>query len=355
MQYPAHGANVASLYEGLQIPMPSTIIDLSENTNSLGTPIELQTMWPELLKKVMTYPHEQAEPFKSQVAAFHGIKPKHIAVCNGASEGLMAIAQFLRGQTVALLEPSFSEYQRTLLQHGCSIVSIPTTNIETYLFSDEQLHQALQQAKALYICNPNNPTGVVQSKQWIESLVQAYPGKYFIIDEAFMDWTDEKNSVISLVTSYPNLLVLRSMTKMFAMAGVRLGYIVSQLAQSIGAFFPHWNVSGIAIALGCKCLELTQFVAHSRKQSNALRIEMQSFFKRLNCRVTNSEVNFFTFCLPPTYDAEHFYMSLLQQGIVLRHTKNYEVLCGEWFRIAVKDVHSWQICEEAIEKYVQND
>lgn len=355
MHFPAHGANAASLYAQLQLPIPSRITDVSENVNSNGLPIALQQLWPTLLTTVAEYPHEQAAPFLQAVATHHQLPTRYIQVSNGAAESLMVLAQFFRGQTVALLEPSFSEYRRTLMQHGCEILSIVTTNVAEYSFSQQAVAQALQRAQALYICNPNNPTGVVQARQWIEQLLQHYPHVYIVVDEAFIDWTDEQQSVIDLVPHYQNLIVLRSMTKMYALAGVRLGYVLSQTVPQLRGYFPHWNVSGIAIALGCECLKQRQFVEQSRQQVAQLRQDMQRCLQQLGCTVTKSEANFLTFCLPARYDADDFYFTLLQQGIVLRHTKNYVALNGKWFRIAVKNQETWQICNEAIEQYVQNN
>lgn len=354
MQLPAHGANAAALYKSLNIEMPATVYDLSENVNSEGLPKAVMTQWPALLNHVTSYPHEQAEPFRSEVASKHGLPADAVVVTNGAAEGLMALAQYFNGQQIALFEPSFSEYRRTLTQQNCTIHSIVAEQIENYSYNKETLHETLEKVDAVYICNPNNPTGVLLEKSWIESLLQHYHSTTFVVDEAFIDWTDEQQSVVSLITKYPNLFVARSMTKMYAMAGVRLGYIIGQQAQKIAAYLPHWNVSGIAIALGQICINEEEFTENARRKSTKLRTEMTEDLQNIGCTVSKSAANFILVQMPARIEPMHFFKALLQKGIVLRHTKNYIGLEGKWFRIAVKDKEIWQRCKDEIENYVKN-
>lgn len=354
MQLPAHGANASALYKAMKIAMPKEIIDVSENVNVDGFPQIIKEHWPNLINKIGTYPDELAEPFNSNIADFHQVSKDQILVTNGAAEGLMALAQFFRGKDIALLEPSFSEYKRTLQQQNCTIHSIVAEDIVNYRFNEHALNKLLSSVKAIYICNPNNPTGVLLKKVWIESLIQKYPHCHFIIDEAFIDWTDEVESVVSLIKTYPNLFVLRSMTKMFALAGVRLGYVMGQHVEKLRYFLPHWNVSNIAIELGSICLKEQKFIDESRQKSAKLREEMALELKSLGCAISNSAANFLIFKLPDKLNPDHFFSHLLQRGIVLRHTKNYVGLDGKWFRIAVKNEKIWAKCKEEITHYVKS-
>lgn len=354
MQYPAHGANPASLYKALQLDMPTSIIDVSENVNVFGTPEEVVQQWGDCVQLLQQYPHEEAEPFTSAAAAYHGILREHVAVSNGAAESLNVIAQSFAGKRVVLLEPSFSEYRRTLMQYGCTIEQVVATSIEQYTFDEDVLRDALNDAAACYICNPNNPTGVLTARASIERYVASYPQCTFVIDEAFMDWTDEVESCVSLVSHYNNIIVLRSMTKMYGLAGVRLGYMLTQKAQQYRAYFPHWNVSTVAIALGVTCFQQHAFVEKSRAHADKLRTTMSEQLRAIGARVTNSRANFLTFSLP-NVDADAFFMHMLKRGIVLRHTKNYVGLNGRWFRIAVKSDDIWATCLQEMTDYVQHD
>lgn len=354
MRLPAHGANARALYEAMQIDMPDDVIDVSENVNALGLPKAFQAIWPSLLSQVTSYPHELAEPLRSQLAQHHQLASEHVLVTNGAAEGLMALARHLHGQDVLVLEPSFSEYKRTLLHQHCTIHRVIADDIANYQFDVEKINQQLKKVTACYICNPNNPTGVVQKKQWIHALVAANPHCLFVIDEAFMDWTDEAESVIALLSSYSNIVVIRSLTKMYALAGVRIGYVLGQQVAAFRPHLPHWNVSAIALALGSECLKQQEFVRQSVASSSKLREKMQRYFHSIQCQYSNSAANFILFKLPEHYDADHFFAHLLKRGIVLRHTKNYEGLHGQWFRIAVKTEAIWARCQKEMDQYVKN-
>ncbi|MEG0439760.1 MAG: histidinol-phosphate transaminase [Solibacillus sp.] len=354
MLLPSHGANASALYKATGITMPQEVIDVSENVNVDGFPEKIKEHWPSLLTKLATYPNEQAEPFYTDIADFHEVQKSHVVVTNGAAEGLVALAQFFRGKDIALLEPSFSEYKRTLQQQNCTIHSIISNDISHYRFNEQVLNELLLRVSAIYICNPNNPTGVLLKKEWIEDLIQKYPHCDFVIDEAFIDWTDEGESVVALTNTYTNLFVLRSMTKMFGLAGVRLGYVIGKQADKLRCFLPHWNVSNIAIELGSICLQEQQFVKKSREKSGRLREEMSVVLKNLGCTISDSSANFFLFKLPNRLNPDAFFSHLLNRGIVLRHTKNYVGLDGEWFRIAVKSEEIWAKCKEEIINYVEN-
>lgn len=354
MELPAHGANAAALYKAMNLHMPDKVIDVSENVNHLGYPKLVEQQWANLMDKIVGYPHDQAEPFRSQAADVHEVAVQHVVVTNGAAEGLMALAQLFNGQEIALLQPTFSEYARTLKQQNCVIHSILADDIETYRFNEEILEKQLKDVHACYICNPNNPTGVLLKKHWIEQLIKKYPHCDFVVDEAFMDWTDESESVVSLANTYSNLFVVRSMTKMYAMAGIRLGYVLGQQAEKIRHYLPHWNVSAIANEIGSLCLQDKYFVKESREKSSKLRSQMVKDLKLIGCKVSNSAANFLLFQLPEQYNSDKFFEYLLKRGIVLRHTKNYVGLDGAWFRIAVKSEEIWTKCKGEISNYVKN-
>ncbi|MEK4699525.1 aminotransferase class I/II-fold pyridoxal phosphate-dependent enzyme [Solibacillus sp. FSL R7-0668] len=354
MLLPAHGANARALYEAMQIDMPNDVIDVSENVNAMGIPKAIQAIWPNLLNQLASYPNELAEPLRSQLAQHHQLQCEQVLVTNGAAEGLMVLAQHFQGQDILVLEPSFSEYKRTLSQQNCTVYTLIAEDIIYYKFDMDKLNSQLEKVTACYICNPNNPTGVVLEKQWIHHLVAAHPQCLFVIDEAFMDWTDEAESVIPLLTSYSNLLVVRSLTKMYALAGVRIGYVLGQQVEKLRPYLPHWNVSSIALALGSECIKQQEFVKESVDYSSELLAKMKRYFRSIQCPYSNSAANFLLFKLPEQYDADHFFIYLLKRGIVLRHTKNYAGLNGQWFRIAVKTEEIWARCQKEMDHYVKN-
>lgn len=354
MYLPDHGANPYTLYEQLNMKKPDRLIDLSENVNALGQPDGMEKVWQRLFSTIGAYPHMEGEPLRSELAQMHHVLREHVVVTNGAAEGLMAIAQLLKGREAIVLEPSFSEYKRTLRTHGVNVQSLIVDQICDYSIPFYQLEQLLTPNHALYICNPNNPTGVCQTADTMQRLIDLTKrkGALLIVDEAFMDFTEEASSVVGDVMKHPHLIVLRSMTKMYALAGVRLGYIVSQYAQDLAKLLPHWSVSGVAIELGRFCIQQKEFVAKSRMFSNQQRAMMRSFLIEKGATVSNSAVNFISF--KPPFETAPFYRYLLERGVVTRHSENFLGLDGEWLRIGMKSEEALQALQEGWLQYENN-
>lgn len=354
MHLPDHGANPNSLFHQLGLEVPEEMIDLSENVNALGQPQGMEQVWTETFHQIGSYPHMQGEPFRSKLASHIHVKTNYVTLTNGAAEGLMAIAQLMRGRKAIVLEPSFSEYKRTLASQNIAIQSVIVEDICTYAIPFQKLEAILTNESVLYICNPNNPTGVCQTLEAMQQLVEltAQKGAKLVVDEAFIDFTNEASSVIHLVEQYPHLFVLRSMTKMYGLAGVRLGYVVSQQAVHVAQLLPHWSVSNVALGLGMFCLQQQSFVEKSRTYSDHMREKMRMFLLSRDCNVTNSAVNFLTF--KPPFEVKPFYRYLLQYGIVTRHSENFIGLDGQWLRIGIKEQYKLQLFIERWRQY-END
>lgn len=356
MQLPSHGANPHKLYESLHIDVPDQIIDLSENVNAQGLPKEIQQLWPQLVGLLSDYPDELADPLRTKLAQHHQLQVENVIVSNGASESLAVLARYFNGKKACILQPSFSEYKRTLLAENIKVDSLLVDDICHYSFSIEKVKQAMNEVDVLYICNPNNPTGVLIEADTMEQLLQHGRGNNcsVVVDEAFMDWTNEEQSVISLVSKYENLFVVRSMTKMYSLAGIRLGYVLTQQAPDLRKFYPHWNVSNVAIRIGEKCLGLDQFVKVSTRINEVCRKDIKDFLRSFHCEVSNSQANFILFKLPASFQHDDFFIDLLKKGIVLRHTYNFIGLDGQWFRLAIKTPAMMEKFKTAFINYVQN-
>lgn len=340
MQFPSHGANYESLYQNFGIKMPEKVFDLSENVNFLGAPNAVKEEWPNLLPKIQAYPHPQAEPLRSLLAHSHRVKPTQILVGNGAAELLTFFAQRFAGKRVILIHPTFSEYKMSLEAAGAVIEDIIISDVKNYKLPIQQIKAAMNSASCLYLCNPNNPTGSLIKRDVLEEFITygEEVGCEILVDEAFMDWTDEEHSVISLINQYSNVTVMRSMTKMYGIAGVRLGYLISrvQLVQELASKLPHWNVNALALAIGEICLMDQTFRKESIMKSRALKEKIEDFLINRGCEITKSAANFLCFQLKEPSKTRDLYFYCLEHGVVLRHTENYLGMDGQWLRIGMK-------------------
>lgn len=357
LQFPTHGANYEALYKRFQLEMPSTVHDLSENVNVLGVPTAVKNVWPTLIHTISSYPHPEAEPLRSKLAQLHGVLRNHLLVGNGAAELLTFFANRFQGKKVIIIHPTFSEYELTLEAAGAEIVEIVTEDIMNYELPIASIQQAMANAACIYFCNPNNPTGALISKNVLEQLIRygEQVGCEIVVDEAFMDWTDETHSVISLVSQYSHVTVFRSMTKMYGIAGIRLGYlighpeIIAQLEQKL----PHWHVNQLAIEIGQICLQDEAFRLKSIQKSNDIKQQITDILHEHECTVLKSAANFLCFQLKDYERTREFYFYCLQRGVVLRHTENYKGLNGQWLRIGMKDEAAMSALKNCLNEWCQ--
>lgn len=353
-----HGANYEALYKQFQLDMPKKVYDLSENVNYLGVPEVIKNIWPQLISSISTYPHPEAEPLRTLLAQKHDVASEQIVVGNGAAELLTFFAHRFNGKKVIIVHPTFSEYEQTLKAAGAELIDIMIENVNDYELPIGLIKQSMNDASCIYFCNPNNPTGALIKRNLLEQLIQygQEVGCEIVVDEAFMDWTDEANSVIPLVSEFEHVTVFRSMTKMYSIAGIRLGYLVgsSNLVQQLKRQLPHWNVNGLANELGQLCLQDDSFRTKSIEKSDAIKKEITHFLQQHDCTVLNSAANFLCFQLNDQEKTRDFYFYCLKQGVVLRHTENYKGLNGKWLRIGMKDTDAMNALKNCIEKWYQS-
>lgn len=340
MQLPNHGANPHRLYEKLNMTMPPVVYDFSENVNALGLPKQIKAKWPQLLQQVTAYPDPYGEPFLSSAARFHRLPKDFLLIGNGAAEVFSFLAERYRGKKALIVQPTFSEYEATLEAKGAEVQHIVMSEATGFSLPIDEIKEAMQGANVLYLCTPNNPTGLLPSRKALTELIE-HGEKVecdLVLDEAFIDFVDESLSFISTVKQYERLIVVRSMTKMYAIPGIRLGYVVSNpsIIEEIRSFAPHWNVNGIAAEVGALCFEAETFVEKTKEHSAHERSKMRTFLEEYDCVVLQTVTNYLVFKLPSRLQASKFYRDLLARGIVLRHTENFPGMDGRWFRIGMK-------------------
>lgn len=342
MQLPNHGANPQNVYGQLGLTMPTEVFDFSENVNGGGPPPFVEARWRTFYPLIQRYPDPDGEPFLAKVAAFHGISKDTVLLGNGASELFSVLARRYENKRVIIIHPTFAEYERTLKAANAEVISIIVEDIIQYALPMERLSKEMKDADALIICTPNNPTGVLPKKSELEQII-AHGAKVqceIIFDEAFIDWVSEDFSLINRVVENPHVIVVRSMTKMYAIPGLRLGYLVacSTIVESLKAMLPHWNINAFALVIGAGCLDEQEYCNNAIQYATAQRQRLHEFLMAYGCQVTNSVTNYVCFSLPKSSDADSFFAYCLANGIVLRHTKNFKGLDGKWFRVGMKDI-----------------
>ncbi|RLJ90878.1 pyridoxal phosphate-dependent aminotransferase [Planococcus citreus] len=358
MKLPEHGANPHRLYEQAGHKQPSEVIDFSENVHPFGPPVFLKEQWGDFYNLLSSYPDPQAEPFRSAAAEYHGVEKERVAAGNGAAEIFTWLAKRYRGKRVALVEPAFSEYRSTLETENIHILEIYLKPERAWQLELEDVKRQLAQCDALYICNPHNPTGRLLGLAKLEEIAALCKGKCeLVIDEAFIDFIGEHASFIPLLKRYPHVIIVRSMTKMYALAGLRLGYVIaeSSIIRELTGAAPHWNVNGLAAAAGARCFSEEAYRERIIRAADSERTKMEDFLEMMGCPFIPSAANFLCFQLPDPVRSEPFFHAMLEAGIVLRHTYSFKGMDGEWFRIGMKSTSAMERLRKEMQQWFKDN
>lgn len=321
-----HGGDV---YEG------NIELDFSANLNPFGTPEGVKAAVSACPGRLFAYPDPYCRRLVSAIAAYENV-PKEYVLCGaGAAELIYSFAFSEQPKRVVELAPTFAEY--TLPLANAEIERFFLSEADGFRLNADFL-DFIEETKpdAVFICNPNNPTGRMADPKLIADAAEKCLrlGARLFIDECFMDLADVPESFVPKLTEYPNAIVLKAFTKSFGMAGLRLGYCLSadgELLSRMSRASQPWNVSTPAQEAGIAALGETAFLDKTRSLIKKERPRMAAELKKLGVTVYGSNVNFLLIKTSPGLDG-----SLVRRGIKIRNCGNFHGLTDEFYRIAVK-------------------
>jgi threonine-phosphate decarboxylase len=321
------------------LALPEKYIDFSANINPLGPPPALKEKWNGFYQEITVYPDPFAVKLKSRIAESEQISNDSILIGNGGAELITLVARFLTGKKVLVVEPTFSEYEKACRANHCEIQYHHLKGPD-FALSIEELRLSISSADALFLCNPNNPTGIPYPVSTILSIIEECVKQncFVILDEAFYDFLLDYHSFIPYINKFPNLIIIRSMTKMFAIPGLRLGYLAAtpEIIAKLSRLQPHWSINTIALLAGELCLQTKEFIKETQVYIWEERERLNTFFNKNNFEITPSQVNFYLLRDPFLTDQFSLFEFLLHRGIIPRHTFNFPGLEGNWLRFAIK-------------------
>ena len=311
-------------------------LDFSANVNPLGPPPRVIAALQAAAADVRQYPDPYCRALLAAIAAHESLPPETILCGAGAAELIYAYCDALRPQRVMELAPTFSEYSAAARHFGAAILRHPLS-AEAGFLPDGRLLDSLARERpdVLFLCSPNNPTGRLLPRPLLEQVLERCRAQstQVLLDECFLDFTDAP-SAKDLLPAYPNLLILKALTKSYALAGVRVGYCLAADAALLGAMASSvqpWNVSLPAQAAGAAALQEPDWPARARAQIAAERAFLSGGLRALGLEVIPSEANYLLFSAPPGLDA-----ALRRDGIAIRNCVNYPGLGPGWYRAAVR-------------------
>ena len=327
-----HGALDFAELERLGLD-PNEVLDFSVNSNPFGpTPRVWEAIQSTPLER---YPDRESIALQRALSKRLDVLPEQILVGNGTAEliHLTTLACLQEGDHALVVEPTFGEYERCIHLRGGNLHRWRAAPEDRFLPHVKEIEKTLsvEKMRLAFICNPNNPTGQVLPLEVLNQWSRAFPNTLFVVDEAYLAFVPEMRSSASLHCK--NILILRSMTKDYAIAGLRLGYAVGDktVIAALMNLRPAWNVNALAQAAG---LAAVQDEAHLTKTLAELRSEklaLISGLKELGYGPVPSQTHYF---LMPVGNGAQFRQKLLQRGILVRDCTSFSL--PSYVRIATR-------------------
>ncbi len=313
--------------------------DFSVNINPLGMPEKSIAAAQEAILLSDRYPDWQGEELCRAISVAEGIKKEQVVPGNGAAELIYALCYAIRPGQGMVMAPSFQEYEAAIGSAGGKTGFWKLQEPKGFSLDETLLEALTEQTDLLFLCNPNNPTGTLTSKELLEKIA----GKcertdtYFCIDECFLPFLEQEEAFTMkrYLERFPHLIVLRAFTKVYGMPGLRLGYLLSAnegLREKLRLCLPPWNTSLPAQMAGIAALQDAEYLQRARKVIREEKAYLQEALSQgLAERIYASGANFIFFQSRPDLKER-----LLERRILIRSCSDYRNLGTGFFRIGVK-------------------
>lgn len=321
-------------------------IDFSSNINPLGiSRFVLQEIKKNIKQISHAYPDPNCTLLKKCIAEYiqYGIDQNWINIGNGATELIHNFVRCFSSKNSIIPSPTFCEYELASKRCKMKINYVPLSK-KLEIEPDLIMEKFKENSNSLiFLCNPNNPTGLVNTEA-IEKILSSINSSktILLVDESFLDFLDdiEKNSMIPKIKEFDNLAILRSMTKSYGLAGLRLGYLIAnpKLIQQLKSYQITWNVNGIAQIAGIAALNDQEYISKTKK---IIQKERDYMYNKINKKqnYTNalrSDVNFFLIKLKDVNSTIYQKIMLNCHGILVRDCSTFTGMSNDFIRVAVR-------------------
>lgn len=333
-----HGGNLkeAARVYGLK---EEEFIDFSANINPLGPSPHVWTALKKALPKIVHYPCPEGKELKAKLASHLGVPVKQLVLGNGGAELIYLLSRFFSPGRIIVTAPTFGEYGQGILNP--QILRVRLDPEKAFRLELDVFQETVQPGDLIFIGNPNNPTGVVTPRKDILQLaaLAAGRGATLVVDEAFMDFVQDSQSAAEDVANYRELIVVGSLTKIFALPGLRLGYLVARedLAEELEQVLPPWRVNSLAQVAGIASLADE---AHLRASKQVIAEERQFLtdsLQSLGFKVFPGKANFLLLNgRSAGMTGKALQKFLGPKGVLIRLCHSFDNLDEYYIRIAVR-------------------
>ncbi len=342
MNITTHGGDIYGAARRLGIS-PHQLLDFSASINPVGLSPKAARRLLRELHSVCHYPDQRQEELRSLVASAQKIDPECIVFGNGATQLLYVVARCLRPRKALLIAPGFSEYHAALMSVQARLTEFQLRPENQFVLDADWLLRALKKSDSdcILLANPNNPTGAIIPRDDLCRIASFCRKSQvnFIVDESFIDFSRER-SLSELVAQNPQLIVIQSLTKFFALPGLRIGYLVAQrpVAKSLARAVEPWSVNTLALAAAAESIKDRGY----RKRTLAMIAKEREFllngFRKVGwLEVYPSSVNFLLVrSRRKDLSGQTLRKQLERMRILIREGLGFEGLDPQFIRVAVR-------------------
>ena len=341
-----HGGNVWEFSETYGVPVDE-MIDFSISTNPLGAPETALESIRGHLNMVKHYPDPDPEWLLEALAKSTGVKPNNVILGNGSTELIYLFNEvFLEdGYEAVIPVPSFSEYKAAIERFGGNMTFLRCDSSKNFQLNVKELENTIsKKTRVIFLCNPNSPTGVLYDKADILRVIRfaAERNVLVFLDEDYIDFVDDvkRYSMAEYVNEYNNLFVLRSLTKFFGLAGLRIGYGIGapELVNALNNVKMPWSINSLAMFATEAAINDVDFIKKSRLLVSQSRKEMRELFKSIPwLKVHPSETNFLLVkIIRGDLTSTQIKEALAKKGLLIRDCKDFDGLDNRFFRVTVR-------------------
>lgn len=335
-----HGGDLQTAAELYGAP-PGGWLDFSSNMNPFGPPAIVEDVIRACWREIERYPDPAVRGLRRKLSEKYGVPQESLLVGNGAAELIDLVVRAVRPETAVLARPCFSEYEEALRRSGSRIVEFPLQEAQGFALTDaERLREVTPPSAHLFLAHPNNPTGRLIPSAVLHELKAIGAG--LILDEAFLDFVPEEEecSLLREAAESERIVVLRSMTKFYAVPGIRLGFLVAhpKLIERLRGMQVPWSVNFLAQRIGEAVLDEDDYAAKTRAWLREERPWLSGQLQSLGLSVVPGDVNFVLAALPAGtgWNVKRLQRRLARRGVLIRDASLFPGLDERYFRVAVK-------------------
>ena len=337
MKNSTHGGNIYKKAKELGIS-ENQILDYSANISPLGIPSHIKKAMVDAIEGTINYPDPDCTALREAIGRQDGVEPDCVTCGNGGADLLYRLAFGLKPKKVLLPVPAFVEYEEAMTAAGARMVY--ETMDEDFHIREDMTERITEDTDLVILCNPNNPTGLLTPRRQVLAVLERAKEMHcrVLVDECFLEICreEEQYTVKSYLKEYPNLMILKSFTKLYAIPGVRLGYLLCadrEVIAQVNRAGQVWSVSHIAQCAGVAALSHPEYKAAVIDAVEKECIYMKKEMANLPLTLYDGRANYLFFRTPGVTDLDR---RLESRGIMIRNCSNYVNLGNDYWRIAVK-------------------